>query len=117
MSKSFLICGLLMALTACATSQPSSTASTASAAAPAMAANTAAAPAASTAAAPAKPAKPKLVCEDSARIDSHFKQHLCYTPEEMEARRKAAQAAMQTYQNSSVSACGDSGCSGSTPPR
>ncbi len=114
MSKSFLICGLLMALTACATSQPSSTASTASAAAPAMAANTAAAPAASTAAAPAKP---KLVCEETDQMGSHFQQRVCMTPEQMEARRKAAQAAMQTYQNSSVSACGDSGCSGSTPPR
>ncbi len=117
MTKSFLICGVLAALTACATSQPASTASTASAAAPAVAAadTTAGAPAATTAAAPGKP---KLVCEETQQLGSHFPQRVCMTPEQMEARRKAAQAAMQNYQMQGAQCAqggGGGACGG--PPR
>lgn len=107
MSKLLMTCGLVMALTACATSQPASTASSGASTAPA--AQSGAAPATAV-------TKPKLVCEDTAQMGSHFQQRVCMTPEQAEARRKAAQAAMQNYQNSTVSACGDSGCSGG-PPR
>ncbi len=117
MTKLLMTCGLLAALTACATSQPASTAP-ASAAAPA-AASASAAPAAQSGAAPvaAAPGKAKLVCEETDQMGSHFQQRVCMTPEQAEARRKAAQAAMQNYQNSTVSACGDNGCSGGGPPR
>jgi len=118
MTKLLMTCGLLAALTACATSQPAPSAA-ATTAAPAAATSASAAPAAQTTAVAATavaPAKPKLVCDETARIDSHFQQRVCLTPEQVEARRKAAQEAMRNYQNSTVSACGDSGCSGS-PPR
>ena len=110
MTKLLMTCGLLVALTGCATSQPAPSA----AAVPA----TPAAPAAQTGAAPvaAAPGKSKLVCEETDQMGSHFQQRVCMTPEQAEARRKAAQAAMQNYQNSTVSACGDNGCSGG-PPR
>ena len=104
MTKLLMTCGLLAALTACATSQPTP--------------GTSAAPAAQSGAAPvaAAPAKPKLICDETARIDSHFQQRVCMTPEQVEARRKATQAAMQNRAIGSASACGDSGCSGG-PPR
>ena len=118
MSKLFLTCGLLVALTACATSQPSPSASAAPAAAPAAAAPESA-PAAASASQPqtaAAPAKPKLVCEDSARTDSHFKQRVCMTPEQMAERRKAAQEAMRNAQmQGSQCAQGGGACGG--PPR
>lgn len=114
MTKLLMTCGLLTVLAACATSQPAPSA----AATPQAATTASATPAAQTGAAPvaAAPAKPKLVCEDTAQMGSHFQQRVCMTPEQMEARRKAAQEAMRNYQNSTVSACGDSGCSGG-PPR
>ena len=113
MTKLFLTCGLLAVLTACATSQPSPAAASMSAT-PAAAATTAPQTATAT-------TKPKLICEDDARIDSHFHQRQCYTPEEMEARRKQAQADMQNYQSSGVCAQGGGGgaCGGGGggPPR
>lgn len=117
MTKLLMTCGLLAVLTACATSQPAPSAAAAPAA-PAVTDTASAAPAAQSGAAPvaAAPGKSKLICEDTSRIDSHFQQRVCMTPEQAEARRKAAQEAMRTYQNSSVSACGDNGCSGG-PPR
>src|SRR5579859_2808712 len=108
-----LTCGLMAVLTACATSQPSPTAEATPAAAPTSVAS--AATSAAPQAAPA-PTKGKMVCEDSARIDSHFKQRVCMTPEEVEARRKAAQADMQNYQNSSVCAQGGGGGACGGPP-
>lgn len=112
MTKLFLTCGFLAVLSACATSQPAPMAvseSSAPAATSGVAPQVAAAPA---------PAKPKLVCEDDARIDSHFHQRQCYTPEEMEARRKASQEAMRNaqMQGSQCSASSEGGgCGG--PPR
>ena len=117
MTKLLLTCGLLAALTACATSQPAPSAPTAST-------SSAAPDAGSAAAAPqvaAAPSKPKMICEDTARTDSHFQQRVCMTPEQMEARRKQAQADMQNYQNSGVCAQGGGGGScgggGGGPPR
>lgn len=116
MTKLLMTCGLLMVLAACATSQPAPSAS-ASASAPAVT-SASAAPAAQSGTAPvaAAPAKPKLVCEAADQMGSHFQQRVCMTPEQMEARKKAAQEAMRNYQNSTVSACGDNGCGGG-PPR
>lgn len=120
MTKLLLTCGVLAALAACATSQPSPSAA-ASSVAPATAAAPAAdsAPAATTAAAPqtaAAPAKPKLVCEETEQMGSHFPQRVCMTPEQMEARRKAAQAAMQNFQMQGAQcAQGGGACGG--PPR
>ncbi|MFI4967454.1 MAG: hypothetical protein ACHQAU_01910 [Gammaproteobacteria bacterium] len=117
MTKLLMTCGLLVALTACATSQPAPSAAAAPAT-PAATETAAAAPAAQTGAAPvaAAPGKSKLVCEETDQMGSHFQQRVCMTPEQAEARRKAAQEAMRNYQNSTVSACGDNGCSGG-PPR
>jgi hypothetical protein len=117
MTKLLMTCGLLAALSACATSQPAPSAAAGSAAS--AAATATAAPAAQSGAATvaAAPSKSKLVCEETDQMGSHFQQRVCMTPEQAEARRKAAQAAMQNYQNSTVSACGDSGCSGGGPPR
>jgi len=109
MTKLLLTCGLVMALTACATSQPSPSAGVSPAASPAVAATTAAPQVA------AAPSKPKMVCEETDQMGSHFSQRVCMTPEEMEARKRAAQESMRNLQNSSVSACGDNGCGG--PPR
>ncbi|MFI4920378.1 MAG: hypothetical protein ACHQAZ_01920 [Gammaproteobacteria bacterium] len=114
MSKLLMTCGLVVALTACASSQPSPSASSSASGASGQASATAT-PAAQSGTATAV-AKPKLICEDTAQMGSHFQQRVCMTPEQAEARRKAAQAAMQNYQNSTVSACGDNGCSGG-PPR
>jgi len=116
MTKLLITCGLLAALTACATSQPAPSAAASSAVPPATSASAAPASQTAVAATAAAPAKPKLVCDETARIDSHFQQRVCLTPEQVEARRKAAQEAMRNYQNSTVSACGDGGCSGG-PPR
>lgn len=115
MTKLFLTCGLLAALTACATSQPAPMA----AASPATSAVPAAtsAPAAQTATTvAAAPGKPKLVCEETDQMGSHFPQRVCMTPEQMEARRKAAQAAMQNYQMQGAQCAQGSGACGG-PPR
>lgn len=111
MSKLLMTCGLVMALTACATSQPASTASSGASTAPA--AQSGAAPATAV-------TKPKLVCEDTAQMGSHFQQRVCMTPEQAEARRKAAQATMQNMQIGGGSGCNSEGaCGGGSggPPR
>ena len=114
MTKLLMTCGLLAALTACATSQPAPMAAAGSAAPTETATS---APAVQTAVA-AAPAKGKLVCADSSRIDSHFKQRICMTPEQVEARRKAAQADMQNAQlQGSQCAQGGGGGACGGPPR
>jgi len=95
MTKLLLTCGLLAALTACATSQPSPTAAAAPAGSAAPAATST--PSSQTAVA-AAPDKSKLVCEENDQLGSHFQQRVCMTPEQAEERRKAAQAAMQNAQ-------------------
>jgi len=117
MTKLLMTCGLLAALAACASNQPAS--SSASAAAPAADATAVAAPTATGAVAATtsdKPAATKLVCDETEQIGSHFQQRVCMTPEQMEARRKAAQAAMLNQH--SMAACGNNGCPGaaSGPP-
>jgi hypothetical protein len=116
MTKLLMTCGLVALLTACATSQPAPNAA-ASAATPTTT-NVSAAPAAQTGAAATAgvPGKPKLICEETDQMGSHFQQRVCMTPEQAEARRKAAQAAMQNFQNGTVCASQGNGCSGG-PPR
>lgn len=121
MAKLLMTCGLVVALTACATSQTAPSASSSASGGSAVpAATTSAAPAAQSGAV-AVAGKPKLVCEETDQMGSHFQQRVCMTPEQAEARRKAAQAQMQTYQTSGVTACGANGCAGgvmgSGPPR
>lgn len=114
MSKLLMTCGLVVALTACASSQPSPSASSSASGASGQASATAA-PAAQSGTATAV-AKPKLICEDTAQMGSHFQQRVCMTPEQAEARRKAAQAAMQNYQMQGAQCAQGSGaCAG--PPR
>lgn len=117
MTKLLMTCGLLVTLSACATSQPSPMAAAAPAA-PAVSAAPAAtsAPAAETATAVAtavNPQQPKLVCEDSQQIGSHLHSRVCLTPEQVEARKKAAQDMML---NSHNSMCASQNCAGG-PPR
>lgn len=95
MTKLLLTCGVLAALTACATSQPAPSAA-AGAAGTATPAATSAPSSQSSAA--ATPAKARLVCEETQQLGSHFQQRVCMTPEEAEARRKAAQEAMRNAQ-------------------
>jgi len=111
MTKLLLTCGLLAALTACATSQPSPSAEASPAAAPAVAAATSAAPQVA-----AAPSKPKMVCEETDQMGSHFQQRVCMTPEQMEARRKAAQEAMRNAQMQGAQCAQGSGACGG-PPR
>ena len=97
MTKLSLACGLALsvALAACSTTPPAGQTTTGSTSAPAAST----APAATTAAS-ATPAKgPKLVCEDSSQMGSHFKSHICLTPEQMAQRRKDSQQAAQDMQN------------------
>lgn len=91
MTKLSLACGLALsvALAACSTTPPASQSTTGSTSAPA----------ATTAATTASTKSPKLVCEDSTQMGSHFKQHICLTPEQVEQRRKEAQQAAQDFQN------------------
>ena len=81
MMKLLMTCGLTLALTACATSQPSPIAS--------------AAPAAQTSAIVTSAPKVKLVCEDTRPLGSHIPQRICLTREQIEARKKATQEAMR----------------------
>ena len=110
MTKLTLACGLIITLAACASNPPP--AAMAATAAPA-AGTQAAAPAATQATAQA--AKPKLICDDTSQIGSHMAQRICMTPEQAEARRKAAQQAAQEFQMQSKQSCPQSGCG--TPPR
>ena len=102
MMKLSLACGLALStiLVACSSAP---TQSQPSAAAPA--ANTApavtTAPAAGTATATAS-TKIKLVCDDTNQTGSHMMTRICLTPEQMEARRKAAQEAAQQAQMHNV---------------
>ena len=125
MAKLLMTCGLMLALTACATTQPAPMAATASGGGAASA--TQSAPAASTAevaqSAPAattavKPQQAKLICEDSAQIGSHFHSRVCLTPEQVEARKKAARDMMLNSHNGmcSSAACVNGGSS-MGPPR
>jgi hypothetical protein len=97
MTKLSRACGLILsaALTACA-SAPQNAPGAASAA-----------PAAGTAIATASSSTPKLVCEDSSQMGSHFKQRICLTPEQVEARRRASQQAAQDFQNRAHPVSGD----------
>ena len=86
MTKLSLACGLALsvALTACSSvpkEASTATASTSGTAAPATGSTT-----------------PKLVCDDSDQMGSHFKQHICLTPEQVEQRRKDSQQAAQDLQ-------------------
>jgi hypothetical protein len=91
MTKLSLACGvaLSVALVACSSTPPAGQSATGSTPAPA----------ATTAASTASTKGPKLVCEDSSQMGSHFKSHICLTPEQVEARRKEAQQAAQDFQN------------------
>lgn len=95
------------AATAATTTAPAATAPApgepTAAANPAPAASTTAAPAAST-------AKPKLICEDDEQIGSHFRKRVCLTPEQVEARKKAAR---DMFQHGQVNSCNENGCNGS----
>jgi len=106
MTKLSFACGLALSavLAACASAPHNS---------PAAAS---AAPAAGTTTVAAAGDKPKLVCEDSTQIGSHFKQRICMTPEEAEARRKAAQAMFN--QSGHTNPCGNNPCGQpGSPPR
>jgi hypothetical protein len=95
MTKSSLVCCLILtlALGACA-SQPQQTA----------AAGTSAAPTGSTSVvAQAAPAKPRLVCEEEKPLGSNLPQRICMTPEEAAQRQKLARDKMQNMQNNSAS--------------
>ena len=105
MMKLSLACGLALSalLAACSSAPTHSQLGTAAApsaavapAAPAAPAATAA-PAAGTAVATAS-TKIKLVCDDTNQTGSHMITRICLTPEQMEARRKAAQQAAQDAQ-------------------
>ena len=74
---------------------------------------TAAAPAPATAVAAAAPksSTPKLVCEDDSEIGSHLHKRICLTPEQVQARKKAARD-FSDNMHSTVQ-CGSGGCSGS----
>jgi hypothetical protein len=118
MTKLLMTCGLMVALAACASNQPAASSASSSPGTPAQVAPAAGSVvAAASATTAAKPAAPKLVCEETDQMGSHFQQRVCMTPEQMEARRKAAQAAMLS--SHSVAACGNNGCPGgaSGPPR
>lgn len=110
MTKLLMTCGAAVLLAACA-SQPASTVSTtAPAASPAV--STTAAPATTTG---AQPQQSKLICEDSTQIGSHFRSRVCLTPEQVEARHKAAQS---MFDHGMTNPCGNSPCGGAGgPPR
>lgn len=110
MTKLLITCGAAVLLAACA-SQPATMGSTAAPTA-APAAGTNAAVAATTAS-----QQGKLVCEDEEQIGSHFHSRVCLTPEQVEARKKAAR---EMLQNSQTGMCGSPNCvNGGTggPPR
>lgn len=103
MTKSSLVCSLILtlALGACA-SEPKQAASDATAT-----------PAGGTSAvAQAAPAKPKLVCEEQKPLGSLLPQRICMTPEEAAQRQKAAQEKMREIQNSSAVGPGAGSSSG-----
>lgn len=110
MTKLLMTCSVAMLLAACA-SQPATMGSTATPTA-VPAAGTAAAVAATT----STQAKGKLVCEDSEQIGSHFHSRVCLTPEQVEARKKAARDMML---NSQTGMCATQDCvnGGGGPPR
>jgi hypothetical protein len=99
MMKLSLACGLALstALAACSSTPPAGQTATGSTSAPA----------ATTAASTASTKGPKLVCEDTSQMGSHFSQHICLTPEQVEARRKEAQQAAQDFQNRPHPVSGD----------
>ena len=103
MTKLLMTCGAAILLAACA-SQPATTGSTASPSVAPAAGTTAA-----VAAATSTPAKGKLICEDSEQIGSHFHSRVCLTPEQGEARKKAARDMML---NSQSGMCASKDCAG-----
>lgn len=121
MSKLIQAAGLFLMAACCAIpalgddapATPAPAAGTAVAAAPAPAPAAAPAPATVVAAAP-KSAVPKLVCEDDSEIGSHLHKRICYTPEQVQARKKAARDMMDSMH--STVQCGDGGCSGGANP-
>ncbi|HEV2331536.1 MAG TPA: hypothetical protein VGV16_00115 [Gammaproteobacteria bacterium] len=108
MTKLLMTCGAAVLLAACA-SQPATTGSTST---------PTAAPVAGTSAVAATAAQQgKLICEDSEQIGSHFHSRVCLTPEQVEARKKAARDMMQ---NSQTGMCASSSCvngGGGGPPQ
>lgn len=108
MTKLLMTCGAAVMLAACA-SQPATTGSTSSP----MAAPAAGTVAAATA---TQPQQGKLICEDSEQIGSHFHSRVCLTPEQVEARRKAARDMMSNLPGGN-GGCANNACgSGSGPP-
>ena len=114
--------GSLMLVAACFTASaladgsPAPAAGTTVAAAPATAA--APAPATAVAAAAPKSGTPKLVCEDDSEIGSHLHKRICLTPEQVQARKKAARDFsdnMHSTVQCNAGGCGGSGSSG--PPK
>ena len=97
MTKLSLTCGLVLTLAACA-SNPSTPAPAAAVSAPTGAPAATTAPAAGTPTA-AVSTKPKLICDDTSQMGSHMMTRICLTPEQAEARRKAAQQAAFEAQN------------------
>lgn len=79
-------------------------------AASSAAATPAPAPATAVTAVAPKSSTPKLVCEDSTEIGSHLRKRICLTPEQVEARKKAARN-FSDNMHSTVQ-CGASGCGG-----
>ncbi len=115
-AASLLLVTACFAAPALADGTPTPAAGTAVAAAPATAA--APAPATAVAAAAPKSSTPKLVCEDDSEIGSHLHKRICLTPEQVQARKKAARD-FSDNMHSSVQ-CGANGCSGggsSGPPK
>ena len=106
MTKFLMTCAALLLLAACA-SQPATSGATA---APDAGTSTGAVIATA-----AQPQQSKLICQDSEQIGSHFRSRVCLTPEQVEARRKAAQAMFE--QGGQTNPCGNNPCGGGGPPR
>ncbi|HEV7164998.1 MAG TPA: hypothetical protein VGO35_06380 [Gammaproteobacteria bacterium] len=112
MTKLLLTCSLMVALTACATSQPVSTTATTGSGGAALGSAVTAAPSAQTVASAStavKPQQAKLVCDDEEQIGSHFHARVCLTPEQVAARKKAAQLMMLNH-NGGNGGCANSSC-------
>lgn len=105
MTKLLMTCGAAVLLVACA-SQPATTGST-------MASSATQGSSAAPAASGVQPQQAKLICEDSDQIGSHFHARVCLTPEQAEARKKAAQEMMSNLPGGN-GGCANNSCGG--PP-